>query len=568
MARKQTESGDSWRRGRTLWMLGLVSLLGASLVGALYAGGVLASASPPARSQGAMTPLVTFGPSPAVASTNSAAHPAAREIASATAGGVTITGTSSTLFYPGTTVAVNLSFDNSSAADATVSGVTVTVRVATTNPGCDGATNYALENPDTPGGNTLTFPSSFVVPAGATKSLSQFGVPSADWPQITMLNLPVNQDACSGATFSVDYGYTSPAGAALVPATIGHPTFTLTPKTQEVLSGKKATFKISVKNTAKVTLTGVKIKDPLATACARSLGTLAVGATRSYSCSRSNVKAAFENAATLTGKTKTGTAISTTVRAKVTLAFTPALSAHLAIALTPKTQTLQIGTKTKGLTTSITYPNAHFKIKVTNEGTAALHAVSVAGALAQACHHTIGSLPAHASRSYSCVDALVTSGSRSVAVATGKSPTGSKLTARAKATVKVVTSSGVTVTTNRSGKTVTLSIPDVLFAFNESTLGPGAQHALATVLALLNHDYKTQTLTITGYTDSVGSAAYNLGLSQRRATTVATWLEQHGIQGGRVTIAWMGESDPVASNATAAGRAKNRRVTITIRTGH
>ncbi|MEI7806829.1 MAG: OmpA family protein, partial [Hyphomicrobiales bacterium] len=67
-----------------------------------------------------------------------------------------------------------------------------------------------------------------------------------------------------------------------------------------------------------------------------------------------------------------------------------------------------------------------------------------------------------------------------------------------------------------------------------------------------------------GFTDSVGSSAYNLGLSQRRATTVANWLQQNGIPSGRISISWKGEADPVASNATTNGRGANRRVTITI----
>jgi outer membrane protein OmpA-like peptidoglycan-associated protein len=67
---------------------------------------------------------------------------------------------------------------------------------------------------------------------------------------------------------------------------------------------------------------------------------------------------------------------------------------------------------------------------------------------------------------------------------------------------------------------------------------------------------------VTGYTDSVGSDAYNLRLSERRANTVREALVAEGIAADRITTKGMGESNPVASNDTAAGRAQNRRVDI------
>jgi outer membrane protein OmpA-like peptidoglycan-associated protein len=65
-----------------------------------------------------------------------------------------------------------------------------------------------------------------------------------------------------------------------------------------------------------------------------------------------------------------------------------------------------------------------------------------------------------------------------------------------------------------------------------------------------------------GYTDSTGSAAYNKGLSERRAQAVADYLASHGISGGRLTVKGYGADNPVASNATAEGRAHNRRVVL------
>ena len=67
---------------------------------------------------------------------------------------------------------------------------------------------------------------------------------------------------------------------------------------------------------------------------------------------------------------------------------------------------------------------------------------------------------------------------------------------------------------------------------------------------------------IDGYTDATGRAAYNQGLSERRAQAVADYLQSHGISGGRMTVKGFGEDNPVADNSTAEGRAHNRRVVL------
>ncbi len=67
---------------------------------------------------------------------------------------------------------------------------------------------------------------------------------------------------------------------------------------------------------------------------------------------------------------------------------------------------------------------------------------------------------------------------------------------------------------------------------------------------------------VTGYTDSIGSDAYNLRLSERRAATVRDALVADGIAESRITTKGMGKANPVASNATEEGRAHNRRVEI------
>lgn len=74
--------------------------------------------------------------------------------------------------------------------------------------------------------------------------------------------------------------------------------------------------------------------------------------------------------------------------------------------------------------------------------------------------------------------------------------------------------------------------------------------------------YQKTTLTVVGHTDNVGGDAYNQRLSERRALSVAQYLEARRVNGMRLATAGKGESQPVASNATASGRQLNRRVEI------
>jgi outer membrane protein OmpA-like peptidoglycan-associated protein len=106
----------------------------------------------------------------------------------------------------------------------------------------------------------------------------------------------------------------------------------------------------------------------------------------------------------------------------------------------------------------------------------------------------------------------------------------------------------------------------VLFDFNKATLKPEARSQLAAVLQALKEQPGLNVL-IVGHTDSVGSDAYNMGLSQRRAESVATYLVQNGVPRQSIKTEWHGESQPVASNANAQGRAQNRRVEITLSPG-
>ncbi|KUZ98990.1 hypothetical protein WI41_27165 [Burkholderia latens] len=104
---------------------------------------------------------------------------------------------------------------------------------------------------------------------------------------------------------------------------------------------------------------------------------------------------------------------------------------------------------------------------------------------------------------------------------------------------------------------------DALFATGQATLTPAARASLDKLLSEREDRTYTQ-VSVTGYTDSVGSDASNLALSKRRAEAVASYLNAHGLKAGSMTVSGRGKTDPVASNATAEGRASNRRVEISL----
>jgi outer membrane protein OmpA-like peptidoglycan-associated protein len=109
---------------------------------------------------------------------------------------------------------------------------------------------------------------------------------------------------------------------------------------------------------------------------------------------------------------------------------------------------------------------------------------------------------------------------------------------------------------------------DLAFGFNSSTLSPAAKAAIDKVAREVRSAELSGRIYVDGYTDSIGSAAYGLVLSNRRALVVSDYLKTQ-LLGAPVSIAAVGhgESNPIASNATAAGRRQNRRVTITLPRG-
>ncbi len=122
--------------------------------------------------------------------------------------------------------------------------------------------------------------------------------------------------------------------------------------------------------------------------------------------------------------------------------------------------------------------------------------------------------------------------------------------------------SGVSVT--RVGHNIVLNMPsNITFGVDQDAIKPEFFQVLSSVSLVLKKFNQTL-VDVYGHTDSDGSDQYNFDLSQRRATSVASFLSDSGIDARRFVIRGYGESRPIASNATAAGKAANRRVEIQI----
>lgn len=123
---------------------------------------------------------------------------------------------------------------------------------------------------------------------------------------------------------------------------------------------------------------------------------------------------------------------------------------------------------------------------------------------------------------------------------------------------------GTGVSVTRDGDNIILNMPgNVTFATNSADINAGFYQVLDSVGLVLN-EYDKTVVEIAGHTDSVGSASYNLELSQRRASSVGAYLNSRGVSNERLLLVGYGLTRPIASNDTAEGRAQNRRVEITL----
>lgn len=104
---------------------------------------------------------------------------------------------------------------------------------------------------------------------------------------------------------------------------------------------------------------------------------------------------------------------------------------------------------------------------------------------------------------------------------------------------------------------------NITFDSNDANIKPAFQPVLNSIAKVINEYSKTM-VQVNGYTDSTGSAATNNSLSLMRANSIANYLRLKGVNGNRIVSNGYGSSNPIASNATAAGREQNRRVEIVL----
>jgi len=123
---------------------------------------------------------------------------------------------------------------------------------------------------------------------------------------------------------------------------------------------------------------------------------------------------------------------------------------------------------------------------------------------------------------------------------------------------------GVDVTRTAPGELKVTVRNDVLFDYNSAGLRAASRNSLRDMADVFDR-YAGTTILVEGHTDSTGPATYNQRLSERRADSVAGYLESLGVSGARIDAEGFGEGSPRATNNTATGRQLNRRVEIHIR---
>ncbi|MEH6502975.1 MAG: OmpA family protein [Cycloclasticus sp.] len=118
---------------------------------------------------------------------------------------------------------------------------------------------------------------------------------------------------------------------------------------------------------------------------------------------------------------------------------------------------------------------------------------------------------------------------------------------------------------NELGCAESLVLEGVNFHTASAELTESAK-AILLPIAVAHHEHHADVnLVISGHTDSQGSAAYNQDLSERRAASVRAFMITHGCDASKLTSAGYGESKPIADNGTKEGRAKNRRVELSVK---
>ena len=114
---------------------------------------------------------------------------------------------------------------------------------------------------------------------------------------------------------------------------------------------------------------------------------------------------------------------------------------------------------------------------------------------------------------------------------------------------------------DNAGCSLTIRL-EVLFDTNSATIKAESYPDLDRVVTFMKETSPSATGVVEGHTDSQGADDFNLGLSQRRADAVLKYLVDHGVAASRLSAKGFGETQPVADNGTADGRAQNRRVVL------
>lgn len=143
---------------------------------------------------------------------------------------------------------------------------------------------------------------------------------------------------------------------------------------------------------------------------------------------------------------------------------------------------------------------------------------------------------------------------------------GAYMERQAKQIQQQMAGTGVTVNHDTTTGNIKLTMPgNITFAHDDATLNSAFLGSLNQLAATMRQ-YGETTIVVAGHTDSTGHAAYNQALSERRAAAVRDYLVSQGVSPSRIQTVGYGMRQPVASNATEAGRAQNRRVELIILT--
>jgi outer membrane protein OmpA-like peptidoglycan-associated protein len=123
---------------------------------------------------------------------------------------------------------------------------------------------------------------------------------------------------------------------------------------------------------------------------------------------------------------------------------------------------------------------------------------------------------------------------------------------------------GTGVSVSREGDNITLNMPgNITFATDSASVQESFKPVLDSVSEVLK-EYEKTMVQVAGHTDSTGGERYNMLLSQQRAGAVADVLTSFGVQSVRIDTVGFGETQPIATNSTETGRARNRRVELTL----